>query len=585
MARRHKAKNHATESVFSSLRHGSSSAPALCALIVIFIGLTVLGGWLFDIEFLKRVLPGYVFMNPTTAIAFILSGISLQLLQSTNGNVYRTGQVAAGVVAGIGLIKLFAIAGFFDVGIDQILFPGQQFDIVTNAPNRMAPNTALNFLLIGAALVSLRTRTRGTQNRFYAAQYLALAVLLTSFLAIIGFLYGAKTFYIVVSFNPMAIHTAAGFSLLSVGLLLSRPDRGLIKEIFSKNGGGETARRLLPLIIIVPAVLGWLRLQGEQRGFYEREVGTALLVVAIIIILATIVLNNARSMNIAGAKRKRIEEALEASAKREAALIEHAVDVICSVDAEGRFVTVSPASKRVFGYGPNELIGRQFADFIVPDDVAKSNEAAARIIAGEAAIDFENRYLHKDGSEVHVMWSAAWSESDQLMFCVAHDITERKRMADTLLESELRFRSVTQSANDAIIAADSRGNIISWNNGAQQIFGYTEEQALGKPLTILMPEVYREGHRTGMARHDATGESHVIGKTVELKGLRKNGSEFPLDLSLSSWVTEEGRFYSGIIRDITERKKADEALYALASIVESSDDAIISKTLDGIVTS
>ena len=144
------------------------------------------------------------------------------------------------------------------------------------------------------------------------------------------------------------------------------------------------------------------------------------------------------------------------------------------------------------------------------------------------------------------------------------EIAERKRVENALRESEEQFRSVTQSANDAIIVADSSGYIVSWNKGAKAIFGYNEKEVLGKPLTVLIPEQYRDGHRKGLKRIKTTGESHVIGKTVELEGLRKDGSVFPLDLSLAMWNTEKGRFYSGIIRDITERKKSEEAVQHMA---------------------
>ena len=127
-------------------------------------------------------------------------------------------------------------------------------------------------------------------------------------------------------------------------------------------------------------------------------------------------------------------------------------------------------------------------------------------------------------------------------------------------ESEERFRSVTQSANDAIVVADSSGNVISWNKGAQTTFGYREEEVLGQELALLMPERYREAHRKGLERLRTTGEARVIGKTVELDGMRKDGSEFPLELSLDTWTTEKGTFFSGIIRDITERKQAEEEL-------------------------
>jgi PAS domain S-box-containing protein len=129
-----------------------------------------------------------------------------------------------------------------------------------------------------------------------------------------------------------------------------------------------------------------------------------------------------------------------------------------------------------------------------------------------------------------------------------------------LRESEVKFRSVAQSANDAIISADNSGNIIAWNMGAQTIFGYGEEEVLGQPATLLMPDRYRNAHEKGLERLRSAGESRIIGKTVEFHGLRKDGSEFPLELSLATWKTGQGTFYTSIIRDVTERKRAEDAL-------------------------
>ena len=128
---------------------------------------------------------------------------------------------------------------------------------------------------------------------------------------------------------------------------------------------------------------------------------------------------------------------------------------------------------------------------------------------------------------------------------------ETLRGEEALRESEQRYRAVAYSAPDAIISADGSGNIISWNKSAQDIFGYAEQEILGEPLSILMPEQFRDSHQRGLKRIGSTGESNVIGKTVELQGLRKDGSQFPLELSLATWQTEKGTFFTGIIRDIT----------------------------------
>lgn len=147
-------------------------------------------------------------------------------------------------------------------------------------------------------------------------------------------------------------------------------------------------------------------------------------------------------------------------------------------------------------------------------------------------------------------------------------IIQQKWAENAVRESEMRFRSIAHSANDAIITADPSGNIISWNKGAERVFGYEEREVLGKALTIVIPERFREAHALGLRRMKEKGESRVIGKTVELAGLRRDGSEFPLELSLASWKLGENSFYSGIIRDISDRKLAEEKLRKFAEELE-----------------
>jgi len=127
-------------------------------------------------------------------------------------------------------------------------------------------------------------------------------------------------------------------------------------------------------------------------------------------------------------ERKFAEDALKEAAKRERAMFENALDVICSIDAEGRFTFVSSACIKIWGYLPEELVGRRYIDLVAPEDVAKTTEAAQSIMSGCETTNFENRYRHKNGSFVTVLWAAHWSEQERLMFCVAHDETERSRI-------------------------------------------------------------------------------------------------------------------------------------------------------------
>lgn len=138
-----------------------------------------------------------------------------------------------------------------------------------------------------------------------------------------------------------------------------------------------------------------------------------------------------------------------------------------------------------------------------------------------------------------------------------------ERAEQSLSESEHRFQSLVESATDAIVVANGRGVVVSWNRAASRLFGYSMEEMMGQPLTLLMPERYRDAHERGLARIEATGKGRLIGSVVELHGLRKSGEEFPIELSLATWKTANGSYYSGIIRDISERKKAEQTLAKL----------------------
>ncbi len=134
------------------------------------------------------------------------------------------------------------------------------------------------------------------------------------------------------------------------------------------------------------------------------------------------------------------------------------------------------------------------------------------------------------------------------------------RRLESLEQSEERFRSVAQSATDAIISADHRGNIVFWNRAAENMFGYSAGEALGKSLSLIIPERFQQAHQDGIQRASATGESKIAGKIVECAGRMKDGSEFPVELSLAVWRTKEGVFFGAVCRDITRRKNAEQAL-------------------------
>ena len=140
---------------------------------------------------------------------------------------------------------------------------------------------------------------------------------------------------------------------------------------------------------------------------------------------------------------------------------------------------------------------------------------------------------------------------------IARQEVKYKHAQESLTDLEARLTSVVQSTPDALILANAEGHIVYWNAGATKTFGYREEEALGQPLTLIMPKRYRDAHERGLRRVCETGESRLIGTTMELHGLRKDNKEFPLELSLATWQTKGTRFFSAFLRDITDRKRME----------------------------
>ena len=153
--------------------------------------------------------------------------------------------------------------------------------------------------------------------------------------------------------------------------------------------------------------------------------------------------------------------------------------------------------------------------------------------------------------------------------------TEAEAMAAALAVSEARSHAITQSAVEAIISSDSAGNIAGWNNGAQRMFGYAEAQVMGQPVTMLMPQRYREAHLAGMDRVRAGEAMHHFDKTIEMHGLRQDRSEFPIEFSIGRWEGKEGWFVTAIMSDISERRAAEIQLRKLSQAVEQSPESIL----------
>jgi PAS domain S-box-containing protein len=167
-------------------------------------------------------------------------------------------------------------------------------------------------------------------------------------------------------------------------------------------------------------------------------------------------------------------------------------------------------------------------------------------------LEFFSHELREPDEEMIKWISAVGNHIGQLI--------ERKRAEEALRDSEVHFRSVAESASDAMITVNERSEIISLNPAVQDIFGYPMGELVGAPLTMLMPEYIRHVHRAGIGRYLTTNQKHISWRAAELPGLHKDGHEIPLEISFCEWTRKGARYFTGIVRDVTERKLAEEAL-------------------------
>ena len=280
-------------------------------LIVIAIGSLVLVGWLFGIETVKTVVPGEVAMNPGgTAFGFLLGGGALWLLQPSRSARKRgLGKVLALLIVILSLVRIAAYASGWDVGPDRWLFSNalEAYEI----PNRMAPNTAACFLLIGLSLALIDWTMPYRQVR--VTEYLALACSAVALLAIVGYAYRASMLIGLESYIPMALNTAVAFAILSGGVLCARPQHGIMAILSSSGSGGMMARRLLPAAILIPPLIGWLRWLAEQWGYLDQVTGLSLFVIVNLIVFTIMIWWNAASLNRADAELQHAKEQAEAA--------------------------------------------------------------------------------------------------------------------------------------------------------------------------------------------------------------------------------------------------------------------------------
>jgi len=288
----------------------ATSFSKVCAAAVFLTGMVVLVGWALDVPALKSIHPNLISMKANTALCFVLIGAALWLLEAGLANPVRlwAGRACAALVALVGLLSLSEYLFGWDLRIDQLLFREDAGAVGTVNPGRMAPNTATCFLAIGAALLFRDRRTRAGHRPAELLVHLAGFIGLAG---LIGYMYGVAAFTGLAAYTRMAVHTSVAFVVTYIGLMAARPDRGLARMLAWDCVGGMVMRQLLPLVIILTILIGWLRVAGERWGLYPTAFGTALRVVVDLLLLTLVIVVTARALHKVDMERREAERAIE----------------------------------------------------------------------------------------------------------------------------------------------------------------------------------------------------------------------------------------------------------------------------------
>ncbi|MGH9377990.1 MAG: PAS domain S-box protein [Terriglobia bacterium] len=265
-------------------------------------------------------------------------------------------------------------------------------------------------------------------------------------------------------------------------------------------------------------------------------------------------------------ERKRIEESLRDNEIRLRLMLGQIPAIVWTTDKDLKVTSSSGAGLTRFNFMPNHNTGLTLYEILQVHNPDSLPIAAHLNALKGKSIQYAYEWL---GATYQVHVEPLRGAAGEIEGCVglALDVSERRKAEEQLRESEFRFRSITESANQAIITGDAAGAICSWNGAAQKLFGYTEAEARGKTIGMLMPERYRAAHEDGIKRLRSGGQPLVTGSTIDAYGLRKDGAEFPLELSLSRWQAGENVFYTGIISDTSLRKQAEDSLRRLSGLL------------------
>lgn len=539
--------------------------------LAILAGLVTLGGWVLDVEAMASWSATKIAVQPNTALSAIVLGTGVCLL----GLGRRWGaMVCGGVVAAFGVVNLLQHFAGVHLGIDRLLLLGRAWGSEgTVTPGRPGIPASTGFVLLGLGLVC-----GGNGVRWWGRAAAVLAVLAAglAFLSLNGHVTGALALYGLPKVTAIAFPTTVMLLLVACGLMASMPGRAPVALLLERGPGGMLARRALPLVVALPAAVGWFRAKGFEAGLYDTNFGTAARTVVEVGILCGLLWWAVLML-------RKHHGALVESEELNRRVIESTNDCIKVLDLAGGLVSMNEPGQRLLGIKDvRGLVGRPWAEFWPEETRGSVRAAIERALRGEVG-EFSAFLPTLRGEarwwDVSVAPIRGRDGRVERLLAISRDVTARRRED----EARASLVAVLAASDDAILSKTLEGTILSWNPGAERMLGYSAAEAVGKSISLVVPAEQVEEER-GILERLRGGERVEAYETVRVG---KGGKRVHVSLALSPLMDASGRVVgaSSVARDVSQKRREEEARAALVAILATTTDAILSKSLEGVILS
>lgn len=453
-------------------------------------GVTAILAWLFY-YWVPQDYRGLInIINPNSAICFILSGITLWLLQEKKVFFFQIMcKITSGTVFIISILTLFEYIFHIELGIDKGLFKDTLKDVTTLfTSGRMTPFTAINFTLIGFILYFYDSKIIRTSTH----QLLTILVMLNTYFQILVNIYtydstieiaGLTNKYAQVSMPALII-----FLTLSIGIFFGRPYKGIAALIASKASGGTLAKRVIPPAIILPALFGYFEVMGEYHVQYEHLVGMSLLIMAVSVFFTLLILLNAYSVNKAEIYKQEAKFALQHSQMQLQSILDHASALISIYDRNNTIILVNKAFEKTFNKSNSELIGKMISEVLPADYIDKSIDSHKKVLEERKPVVIEEKFTYGDDLKYYLSTKFPLYDSNGIpngICSISTDVTEINLMNNKLREREERLTLALRSANAGTWNWDIKNNCIIWDEYLYKLLGLAAQETSTRYETIF----------------------------------------------------------------------------------------------------